>query len=116
MVLSELEKKEREKIYQKKYRQSKKGKEVNKKNLLQASYFFTLINYIMSIVSKTTSFTEQKKGKEIDNNELLDKNIYGWFGKCKNEGEITKKVLQIIENPISILEMAKFLNENYKIK
>tara|TARA_R100000329_G_scaffold51282_1_gene47314 strand:+ start:287 stop:2743 length:2457 start_codon:yes stop_codon:yes gene_type:complete len=91
-------------------------KEVTKKDLLKSGYLFTLINYIMSLVTKVSSFTEQKKDKNIDKNQLLVKNIYAWFGKCKNEGEITKKVTQLIESPISILDMVKFLNENYKLK
>ena len=96
-------------------------KEVNKKNLLQASYFFTLINYIMSIVSKTTSFTEQKKGKEIDNNELLDKNIYGWFGKCKNYkikyevGKGTFSVEELFEEIIKVCFLTQHCDEGLKL-
>ena len=87
-------------------------REVSKKDLLEASYFFTLVNYIMSFVTKVDSF--------IDKNQVRNKkdewsnNIYKWFSECKDEGEITKVTMRLIEKPIEISTIVKFLNKQYK--
>ena len=86
-------------------------KEVSKKDLLEASYFFTLVNYIMAFVTKVDSFIDEKQ--DINKKDKWSNNIYTWFGECKDEGEITKITMKLIEKPIETSTIVKFLNKQY---
>lgn len=87
-------------------------REVSKKDLLEASYFFTLINYIMAFVTKVDSFIDKKE--TIDKKDKFSNHIWDWFGECKDEGEITKVVMRLIEKPIETSTIVKFLNKQYE--
>ena len=86
-------------------------KEISKKDLLEASYFFTLVNYIMAFVTKVDSFIDEKQ--DINKKDKWSNNIYTWFGECKDEGEITKITMKLIEKPIETSTIVKFLNKQY---
>tara|TARA_A100001035_G_scaffold81158_1_gene63093 strand:+ start:462 stop:2936 length:2475 start_codon:yes stop_codon:yes gene_type:complete len=86
-------------------------KEVSKKDLLEASYFFTLVNYIMAFVTKVDSFIDEKQDR--NKKDKWSNNIYTWFGECKDEGEITKVTMKLIEKPIETSTIVKFLNKQY---
>mgnify|MGYP003135017111 FL=1 len=86
-------------------------KEVSKKDLLEASYFFTLVNYIMAFVTKVDSFIDEKQDR--NKKDKWSNNIYTWFGECKDEGEITKITMKLIEKPIETSTIVKFLNKQY---
>ena len=85
---------------------------MSKKDLLEASYFFTLINYIMAFVTKVDSFIEKKQDRNKE--DKWSNHIYDWFGECKDEGEITKVTMKLLEKPIDTFSIVTFLNKQYE--